>query len=536
MNNELKSDNKPGGPLNPTDASLQIYNIYRLLQLSALILYFFFFSANSYLGKQNPTLFILTASAYFLFCLLALLQSRVKTMPRIGNNGVLFLLLVDIVAITAFIHFSGGIHGSLGILLVVVVATAGILLQGRLVLFVAAMASLAILSVQIYQFYNLQADADKFVQTGILGFALFGVALIVQQVATRLRDSERLVFVQAEQVETLEKINERIIEQLPNGVIVIDHKLQLKFMNTAAWRMLHMPSVPDASPLEDISRELHLQVKAWLRNPAAKLNSFTPRQSGSDLKAAFIDLGGGQPESAILIYLDDASLMSEQAQKLKLASLGTLTAGIAHEIRNPLGAISHAAQLLKESEQLGPADIRLAEIIQQHSVRMNRIIENVLQLSRQKAGKVENIVLNDWLKIFVEDFKNSHSYPLEMVLTLSAQEKIIHADSSQLAQVLTNLCENGLRYSYSNSGQYYIRITSSYDASNHHSFIDIIDRGPGIPANEVEHIFEPFYTTDSKGSGLGLYIAKELCENNRSKLDYIPVPIGGSCFRITFLQ
>jgi len=298
--------------------------------------------------------------------------------------------------------------------------------------------------------------------------------------------------------------------------------------------MLHMPNVPDAAPLENISRELFMQVKAWLLNPAAKLNSFTPRQSGLTLKATFIKLAAEQ-EAAILIYLDDASLMSEQAQKLKMASLGTLTAGIAHEIRNPLGAISHAAQLLRESEQLGSADSRLADIIQQHSVRMNRIIENVLQLSRQKAGKVENINLNDWLKSFVEDFKNSHAQPMEIVLSLSPEEKIIRADSSQLAQVLTNLCENGLRYSYAHCGQYYIRIASAFDASSRCSFIDIVDRGPGISPKEAEHIFEPFYTTNNQGSGLGLYIAKELCENNRSKLDYIPIPVGGSCFRITFL-
>ena len=534
MNKKTDHSSNNKSRLSSTDASLQIYNIYRLLQVSALMLYFFFFSTNTYLGKQNPTLFILTASAYFIFCIIALLQSAVKSMPKIKDNGILFLLLVDIVAITAFIHFSGGVHGSLGILLVVVVATGGILLQGRLVLFIAAMASLAILSVQIFQYYNLQASADKFVQIGILGFALFGAALIVQQVATRLRDSERLVFAQAEQVETLEKINERIIEQLPNGVIVIDHHLNLKFMNSAAWRMLHMPNVPDAAPLEDISRELFLQVKAWLHNPATQLNSFTPKQTGPALKATFIELGGDK-ESAYLIYLDDASLMSEQAQKLKMASLGTLTAGIAHEIRNPLGAISHAAQLLRESEQLSTSDARLADIIQQHSIRMNRIIENVLQLSRQKAGKVEDIALNEWLQCFVEDFKNSRSQPVQLVLSLYPEEKIVRADSSQLSQVLTNLCENGLRYSYTNCGEYYVRIISSFDAARLCSFIDIIDRGPGISPSEAEHIFEPFYTTDSQGSGLGLYIAKELCENNRSKLDYIPLPMGGSCFRITFL-
>lgn len=516
--------------------ALRIYCAYRFLQVSALLIYYITGNADKSLGKESPLLFIICVFLYFIFCLISLAQTNIKTLPKIKGTGILFIFFIDVLAITTFIHFSGGVHSSLGILLVVAVATAGILLEGRLVFFIAALASLSVLGEQIYLFYEQSGSSDNFATAGILGFALFGTALIIQQLAVRLRDSEKTVSKQAEQVQTLEKINEQIIERMPSGVIVVDQQLKVQFMNTAAWRMLLMPKIPDSIPLSELSHSLGRQVSAWHNNQNAKSETFSVNHLGPNLIANFSYLGDSvQNHSGTIIFLEDASLMSERAQKMKLASLGTLTAGIAHEIRNPLGAISHAAQLLDESEHLSAADKRLSNIIQQHSVRINRIIENVLQLSRQKVSNLDTIEINQWLKNFAKDFKASQTNTIDFQLALSDQSYKVQMDSSQLAQVLTNLCENGLRYSYAHKKQHYIQVSSDFDAENHCHIIDIIDRGPGISPEHIEHIFEPFFTTDLQGSGLGLYIAKELCENNRCKLSYINIPEGGSCFRISFL-
>lgn len=534
------NNNQPHQQLNSKEVSLntalRIYCFYRFLQVSALLIYFFAGNVNNNLGKENPFLFLVCGIIYFIFCFISVVQTNISVLPKIKGTGILFIFFIDVLAITAFIHFSGGVHGSLGILLVVAVATSGILLEGSLVFFIAAIASLSILGEQIFLFYDQKTSGDNFVTAGILGFALFGTALIVQQLALRLRDSEKTVTQQAEQVQTLEKINEQIIERMPSGVIVVDKQLKVQFMNTAAWRMLMMPKVPDFIPIAELSPSLGRQINAWHNNLNSKPETFSTTHSGPNLIANFAYLGEStENNSGTIIFLEDASLMSERAQKMKLASLGTLTAGIAHEIRNPLGAISHAAQLLDESDNLNAADKRLSNIIQQHSVRMNRIIENVLQLSRQKVSNPDEIEINQWLKNFSKDFKTSQANDIEFHLALSDNSHKVQVDSSQLAQVLTNLCENGLRYSYAHSGQRYIRVSSDFDSNTHCHIIDIIDKGPGVAAEHIEHIFEPFFTTDLQGSGLGLYIAKELCENNRCKLSYIKMPEGGSCFRISFL-
>ncbi len=517
--------------------SLQIYCLYRLLQILAVLTIFLTDSSN-YLGTQNPYLFLLSALSYLAFCLGSVAQTFIPSLPQPKASGILFIFFIDVLAVSAFIHFSGGVYGSLGVILVVIVATSGVLLEGQLVLFIAALASLSILGEQIYLFSQLQSNEENLALTGTLGLALFGAALIVQQVAQRLRDSEQLVSEQAAQVETLERINEQIIERMPNGVIVIDRNSVIQFMNTSAWRLFDTPKIPDNTRLSDLSSSLGRQVQVWLDNPNKAPETFRANSSGPSLNAYFSPLSDDRSSnSGTIIFVENASFLSEQAQKMKLASLGTLTAGIAHEIRNPLGAISHAAQLLDESDQLEDADKRLSSIIQQHSIRMNRIIENVLELSRQKPGTPEDINIDQWLKEFVKEFKTSQADDIEISYQLSgSKETLKQVDSSQLSQVLTNLCENGIRYSYANTGRYHIHLGCSYDELHRAYHIDVVDQGKGVPHEQVEHIFEPFFTTDAQGSGLGLYIAKELCQNNRSTLSYLPRDSEGSCFRISFIN
>ncbi len=515
--------------------ALRIYSAYRLLQISALLSIFMLDSTNAVPGKENPAVFLVIACIYLVFCIISFAQTLFKQLPQIHDTGVLFVFFIDVLAISSFIHFSGGLQATLAIMMVATVAAAGIFLPRRLALFIAAFASLTILGEQIYLYVSGDLKGDQFGTSGILGLALFGAALTVQQLSERLRTSEQLLSEQTEQVQTLEKINEQIIELMPNGVIVVDEWLRLKFMNTAAWRLLQNPSFPDNTGIEEISPNLARQVKAWKDNPDSTTETFRSGNSGISLHASFAPLGQTEHPAGTVIFIDDASLLSAQAQKMKLASLGTLTAGIAHEIRNPLGAISHAAQLLQESTSLAEADKRLTDIIQQHSIRMNRIIENVLQLSRQKTGKFERVHLGEWVKTFIREFKAAKPYDIIFAYAISKNVSHIEIDVSQLGQVLTNLCENGLRYSFAYSAEHYIRLECGFDDAHQRHYIDIIDKGTGVDPKTVDKIFEPFFTTDSKGSGLGLYIAKELCENNRCTLSYLQnTSQSGGCFRISF--
>ena len=216
--------------------------------------------------------------------------------------------------------------------------------------------------------------------------------------------------------------------------------------------------------------------------------------------------------------LEKTAQTTQKAQQLKLASLGRLTASIAHEIRNPLGAISHAAQLLNESEQISGADKRLLTIIEQHCHRVNNIIETILQLSRRQKSTPQLINLKDWLDSFIDEFIQT---PV-----------LIRFDTDQLYQVVYNMVNNAFRYSAKNKHNT-IEMMADVDNINQLPYLEIYDLGPGVAEDNQKNLFEPFFTTEKHGTGLGLYLARELCEANQAHLDYIPQP-EGACFRITF--
>ena len=236
-----------------------------------------------------------------------------------------------------------------------------------------------------------------------------------------------------------------------------------------------------------------------------------------------------------LIFLEDSAALAKQAQQLKLVSLGRLTASIAHEIRNPLGAISHATQLLDESEDLNNSDQRLITIIGDHTRRVNAVVENVLELSRPGTSSPHRIRIRDWLDEFVDEFINSGSCQAEqMEISVTPTDLEVYMDPSLLHQVVWNLCQNATLHGAQDSVPFKLRLVCEASPATLKPHLDIIDNGPGIDPDSAETIFEPFFTTRSTGTGLGLYIAREICENNQCSLDYLPIESSGSCFRITF--
>jgi two-component system sensor histidine kinase PilS (NtrC family) len=303
---------------------------------------------------------------------------------------------------------------------------------------------------------------------------------------------------------------------------------QVQLMNAAACRLLGvtLPTYPIA--LAEIAPLLNTQVTRWLLCQESP-QPFRNHHSLPEVKASMAR-SQEQGQESILIFLDDHGRFTQQAQLLKLKSLARLTASIAHEIRNPLGAISHAAQLLNESF-LPAADLRLAEIIQHQSVRINASIENVLQLSRRQSPKLELIDLAPWLEKFIAEANSAHAGHIELIPVAGVWQG--HFDASQLTQVLNNIYENGLRYSQRQTGIAHLVLRGGI-TDEALPFIEVQDNGRGISAEQKEHLFEPFYTSEPEGTGLGLFLAKELCEMNYATLALMPNDLPGCCFRITF--
>lgn len=508
---------------------LRIYGIYRLL-LSSSILLFFIIGSNSITDGSGRTYFAI-ATSYLGLCILTTLITRTRTGRARVQAFIAFI--IDIAVLTGLQYAQSAKSADLTLLQVVTVAAGSIILRGRMPYFLAAIASLSVLTEDVaLRWVQNKGDSADIMRAGFMGMSMFATAFFAQQLASRLRESEALAEKQAEDLASLEELNHHIIQRMRTGIIVVNANNEIVMINDSCWKMFNMPALGKHSPLEQLSVELQHQLHSWRQNSLMRNKPFRTNVNGPDVIANFTPLETGNV-SDVLIFVDDNTRMAQQAQQLKLASLGGLTASIAHEIRNPLGAISHAAQLLGESTDLNPPDARLADIIQKHSLRMNRVIENVLQLSRRRPTQPERSDLCAWVRDAVQEYKTSNAQECE--IELRCQREVIEfcADHSQMQQVFNNLIQNGLRYSEKQTGKAYLQLNIGVTLQGEQPYLDVIDRGPGISAEQVDKIFEPFYTSEKTGTGLGLYIARELCEANQARLDYIPIK-SGSCFRVTF--
>ncbi|WP_324731786.1 sensor histidine kinase [Pseudomonas paeninsulae] len=507
---------------------LRLYHLYRLTIGLALVLLISSDMDTQLLNLAHAELFRYGSWFYLILnMLVAVLVQRPRNVVQIFS-----LAMVDVILLSALFYAAGGTPSGIGNLLIVAVAIANILLRGRIGLLIAAVATIGLIYLTFYLSLSRPEASAQYVQAGALGTLCFAAALLVQGLTRRLQDSESLAEQRAADVASLEALNALILQRMRTGILVLDAQHRVLLANQGTLHLLGHDALT-GKILDPHCPELVKRLQEWLHNPTLRPSSLQAFADGPTLQPSFIALQrGGQRH--ILVFLDDISQIAQQAQQLKLASLGRLTAGIAHEIRNPLGAISHAAQLLQESEDLHGPDQRLAQIIQDHSRRMNLVIENVLQLSRRRQAEPQLLDLKYWMHRFASEFRSSAAPGQTLHLETQSGTVQTRMDPHQLTQVLTNLVQNGLRYSAQNNPQGQVWLKLFRDKNSDLPALEILDDGPGVAPEQLQHIFEPFFTTENKGTGLGLYISRELCESNQARLDYKPREGGGSCFRITF--
>ena len=507
---------------------LRIYNIYRVILGFCLAILTNAALRDGLLDLDNPGLYESASWVYlFVNVLIALILHEGR------REGHLFVLaVVDIFMLGVLFYAAGGVGSGFGNLLIIPVATGNILLHGRIGLLLAALASLVVIYLTFFLSLSHPGASQSYLQVGVRGSIFFAVALFVQRLSRQLRQSETLAQQQAVSLASLEKLNQLIIQRMRTGIIVVGPQAKVLQANEAAAQMLGKPIIREME-LEQLAPDLAQRLQQWRNYPSIRTLPFRNHRGGVEIMANFKPLAQDNDEN-VLVFLDDNTQVAQQAQQLKLASLGRLTASIAHEIRNPLGAISHAAQLLRESSQINEQDQRLSDIIQQHSKRMNKVIETVLELSRRRPSEPQLVDLRLWTEQFIEDFQHV-SLPSDKVeLQAGDQELLTRIDPNQLNQVLNNLCQNALRYSGTAGETRTIWLKLYQNQETELPALEVIDHGPGIDEEHVQHVFEPFYTTESSGTGLGLYISRELCESNQARLEYEQLEPRGSCMRITF--
>ena len=512
---------------------LRLLSFYRVILAGLLAVLFFSIPEDTGLGLRHNDLYAIASIGYLVFSVLAGFTARLRQ-PGYELQAVT-QVIIDIIAITLLMHASGGLASGLGILLLIAVAAGSILLPGRMAYLFAAIAAIAVMGEEVYSFLFLnESGTSGYTQAGLLGLALFVTAAATNLMVRRIKESEALAHRRGIDIANLARLNDHIVQRLQAGIIVTDHEHHILLINKTAQKLLNLHDVDNGQPLKSLSPELFSRLEDWGKTPDAEQPVLPAEIGGTKILPHFTILGTAEGVGS-LIFLEDAAALAKQAQHLKLVALGRLTASIAHEIRNPLGAISHATQLLDESEALDDSDQRLITIIGDQTRRVNAVVENVLQLSRPGTSTPQQIHIREWLEKFADEFANSGKcQPEQIEIAVTPADLEVYMDPSLLHQVVWNLCQNATGHGTPESTPLALRLVCKQSPSSRKPYLDIIDNGPGVEPDIIDTIFEPFFTTKSSGTGLGLYIAREICESNLSQLDYIPDPGGGSCFRIAF--
>lgn len=504
---------------------LRILNIYRVLVVLSLTLFFSLLSLNDSFHTKFDLLFFGTAFIYS-FCALLFGFLVLKRRPRFRIQ-LYGQLITDIFFLSVLIFAKGRVDSTLGVLLVISVAGSSILLSKRMAVAAAALAAIAILSAQTYMFIYGSTDVSAYSSAGALGIIVFVAALSANAVARHAKEFEVLAQKRGKDIISLEQLNDYIVQKLQSGVIALNSDLTVRLINSAAASMIGDKVVLNGSYLRDALPHIANELDIWMAT--GDTYSSTVNFEARSALVSFERINGG----IILVFLDDHEKISRQLQEEKLASLGKLTASIAHEIRNPLGAISHAGQLLAESPDLADQDKRLTEIIHDHSERLNTIIKSILHLSRKRNIEKTRIDLDEWLDKFAYDFSIEKYIDVKQIqISLKDSQLYIETDISAFQQIMWNLCSNAFNHSQNSDGK--PKVFIEVEKVSKMVAIDVINYGIKIDEKHVGRIFEPFFTTSSSGTGLGLYLCKELCNNNKIKLNYIKDFAEGTCFRLVF--
>ncbi len=516
--------NLPALPSEPPDSywrSLYFFNGYRFIVTLLLLAAIAVFGNTLSFGALDFELFVYVSASYVmfsLFCFLVIAWRRYFHLQLGAQVGA------DIVFIVVLMFASGGISSGLGLLLLSGLAAAGLISRGRLTLFYAALASIAVLIEQTVQVLFYFGQTAQYVQAGLLSIGYFTTAWVAHTLTKYLVATEQLAAQREIDLASMAEVSQLVIQDMQDGVLVVDAHGVIRQHNAHAEEML--------GPLRQQRRELNLKgyapllaqrLEEWRKNPVAGFDPMSTLVLNNKVSARFVPVGRSRKVGAV-IFLEDLSRVQAQARQMKLAALGRLTANIAHEIRNPLSAISHATELLQEEPVVNDTAGRLLAIIHDNTQRLDRMVNDVLKLNRGERAHREVFKVSDYLQTFVEQFCQIEKIATSVFVLELAADPEVTFDHSHLNQVMWNLCRNALRHCRRQDAS--IRIAVDVIGNGNNVKLDVVDDGLGVPLALRNQLFEPFFTTVGSGTGLGLYIAREVCEANDATLDYVETPAG----------
>jgi two-component system sensor histidine kinase PilS (NtrC family) len=528
------------GEVTPSDFAWRVVglvNLYRLLAACGLFAASRSDTLQEIIGIERPGQ-LAAISAIWLFAGIGLIALR--RLPVVGVRLLaLSHVLVDATAIGFVLWATSGVESGLGILLLLPIAATAMLVGERDALFMGASGAVAVLAQQLARELAPGASSGGYLNAGLLGLMIFLAALLPRALVTRLSRSEALLRRQEVDLANLAQLSQYIVAKLRESILVVDENDRIRLINEPAAGIIGAGSALPNALLGECSARLLYLLSGWRQHGGTQdAGTFTAADGARLIQPHFAHLGTARP-GPVLIFLEDTSLIAEKVQQSKLAALGRLSASIAHEIRTPIGAMSHAGQLLAESTHISEEDRRLTRIIRDNSERVSRIVENVLELSRRRARRPQRLDLPEWIEEFRAEFCATQQVPAaELRVTDLPDEDAdleVSVDPTQLHQVMWNLCQNALTHGRRPGGDAApVEIRYGRLASNGRPFVEVIDHGPGIAPEDAERVFEPFFTRATHGTGLGLFLARELSESNGAALLHESPPGGGTLFRLVF--
>lgn len=490
--------------------SIRYFSMYRILVATAFALFGVVFS----FGQNAPEVFVVTLVTYWVVAFAFFLLHAIS--PHYGERTLGVQSALDIIMLALFMYASGGLHSGIPFLMMTSIAGAGLVGQGRMVLGSAALATIALLADQGYRTFTAGQGID-FSQAAIISVGFFAVAVVARMLARRALANEALARARGFDLQRNLRVNARIIEDMQDGVVVVDQSGVISLVNPRAGELLGAPLHAG----DRISRRCPALVGCMKQANAEGDSRTNVVLLGKSLSVRGVLVADQTEDSGdVLLYVEDMDRILERAQQIKLAALGRLTANMAHEIRNPLSAVSHAAELLLE-ENTRDVQERLVRIIRDNSARIDRMIRDVLELGKRDRMTTELIDLVQFCRNFIDEY-SLHAPGVATLVCLDAKEDVVAwFDRVHLYQILSNLIGNASRYC---SGQPDSIVLTLRCLDDWRALISVRDDGPGIKVDDRNKVFEPFFTSDPKGTGLGLYMARELAEANGAELSLVDAP------------
>lgn len=480
-------------------------------------------------GTSQGRWLIAISTAYFAGTLAARLFIKPRPLGHAFNRVWGVVVGMDVLVFSTLQLMQGGTVNYTP-LFALPILLASVLGSLRLALGTAAWVTVLLLGSTLWSYLHAQTDAAPyFVQAALSGVGYFVIALLGNQLSSRLASEAQRAHQSQQATHIQRRVNALVIDSLPDGVLVVDDQGHVRTANPAARHLLGSPHALTATvfdlqeeagwgPLLELTRltadsgKNHEDyVTIWHGNHA---------QRQVHVRTRLATPHGIHAESLCVLFLQDQREMEARIRTEKLASMGRLSTAVAHEIRNPLAAIAQANALLEE-DITDPRLRQLTTMVGQNTKRLAKIVDDILNISRVQPHEHQTtpvaLPLNVCLHRICSDWGSQSSSQQQLRLTLCEPEMAVRFDPEHLRRVLVNLLDNARRYASQHVDAIQIR---SFAIDALHARVDVWSDGAPLDPSIQRHLFEPFFSSESRSSGLGLYICRELCEGHHATIGY----------------